>query len=112
MKQQENYLEKIPVRGNFEWSKDDDGIVTLEVENKGIVNKLAQMILKKPKISYIHLDKMGSFIWPIIDGQKSILEISESVKEAFGEEAEPLYERLCKYFQILASYGFVTFKDA
>ena len=111
MKKQENYLEKIPVKGNFEWKKDDEGIVTLEIENKGIVNKIFQKLLKKPKISYIHLDKMGSFVWPIIDGEKTILDISEDVKREFGEDANPLYERLCKYFQILESYGFVTFKE-
>jgi len=111
MKKEENYLEKIPARGNFEWTTDNDGLVTLQIENKGIFNKIAQKLFKKPKISYVHLDKMGSFIWPIIDGKKSILEISEDVDKEFGEEAKPLYERLAKYFQILSSYGFVTFKE-
>ena len=109
MKKEENYLEKIPARGDFEWTT-DDGIVTLQVVNKGIFNKIAQKLFKKPKISYVHLDKMGSFIWPLIDGEKSILDIAEAVDKEFGEEAKPLYERLAKFFQILASYGFVTFK--
>lgn len=111
MKKEENYLEKIPVRGGFEWTTDDEGIVTLQIENKGIFNKIAQKLFKKPKISYVHLDKMGSFIWPQIDGEKSILDISETVDREFGEDAKPLYERLAKFFQILASYGFVTFKE-
>lgn len=111
MKKEENYLEKVPVKGDFKWTTDDEGIVTLEIENKGIVNKISQKLFKKPKISYVHLDKMGSFVWPVINGEKSILDISEEVDKEFGEEAKPLYERLCKYFQILESYGFVTFKE-
>lgn len=110
MKKEENYLEKIPVRGDFEWKTDEDGIVTLEIVNKGVFNRVAQKLFKKPRISYVHLDKMGSFIWPIIDGEKSILDMAEAVDKEFGEEAKPLYERLAKFFQILASYGFVTFK--
>ena len=110
MKKEENYLDKIPQKGNFEWKADDDGIVTLCIENKGVFNKIAQKLFKKPRISYVHLDKMGSFVWPIIDGEKSILDISADVDKEFGEDAKPLYERLAKYFQILASYGFVTFK--
>ena len=110
MKKQENYLDKIPEKGDFRWTKDDDGIVTLEIENKGIVNKICQKLFNKPKISYVHLDKMGSFVWPIIDGEKSILEILEYVDKEFGEEANPLYERLCEYFRRLESYGFVIFK--
>ena len=29
--------------------------------------------------------------------------------EHFGEKAEPLYERLSQYFQILENYKFITF---
>lgn len=106
----ENYLEKIPVRAEIEWETDSDGNVTLHIENKGVMNKFAQVLFKKPKISYIHLDEMGSFIWPLIDGEKDILKIGESVKEHFGEKAEPLYERLSKYIQTLETYKFIQTK--
>ena len=106
-----NYLDNIPCKKEgIGWNTDENGIVSLEIENKGIFNRLFQLILKKPKITYIHLDEMGSFIWPIVDGQKSITEIGTLVDEHFGEKAAPLYERLAKYFQILESYKFITFK--
>lgn len=104
----ENYLEKIPVKNpEIGWKTDEEGKVTLEIENKGVFNRIFQKLLKKPKISYIHLDEMGSFIWPLIDGEKDIIELGKFVEEHFGEKAKPLYERLAKYFQILESYGFV-----
>ena len=93
------------------WSKDEDGIVTLDIENKGFFNRLAQLLFKKPKVSHIHLDKMGSFIWPLMDGDKDIVKIGEIVKEHFGEKAEPLYERLATFFKILDSYSFVTWNN-
>ncbi len=106
-----NYLEKIPFRNeSINWTKNENGIVTLEIENKGIFNKLAQKLLKKPKITYIHLDELGSFSWQMTDGEKDILAIGKDVKEKFGEKAEPLYERLAKFFQIVHSYGFIKFK--
>ena len=105
-----NYLDKKPQRKDgLGWSTDEGGKVTLEIPNKGFFNRLFQFLLKKPKISYVHLDEMGSFVWPIMDGEKTITEIGVLVKEKFGENAEPLYERLAKYFQILESYGFITF---
>ena len=108
----ENYLDKIPLKNDkLGWSKSDDGKITLEIENKGFFNRLAQKLFKKPKISYIHLDDMGSFVWPFIDGENDIKAIGKLVDEHFGEAAHPLYERLTKYFSILASYGFVSFKD-
>ncbi len=106
-----NYLDNKPVKNpDINWTTDDEGKVTLEIENKGIANRIAQKLIKKPKISYIHLDEMGSFIWPLIDGERNITDISVFVKEHFGENAEPLYERLAKFIKILESYKFISFK--
>ncbi len=107
----ENYLERIPVRSPLIGFKaDDTGIVTLEKENKGIFNRIAQKLFKRPKVSYIHLDAQGSFVWLLVDGKKRILDMADEVRAEFGEDAEPLYERLAKYIQILESYDFVSFK--
>lgn len=104
---QENFLERMPLRkSNIKWSVKDE-IVTLEIENKGFFNRLAQRFFKKPKISYIHLDEMGSFIWTLLDGKTNIIEIGKLVQEKFGEKANPLYERLSKYISILKCYGFL-----
>lgn len=108
-----NYLEQVPLRNpSINWVTNDKGDVTLEIENTGFANRLAQKFFKKPKISYVHLDEFGSFIWPLIDGDSDIIKIGETVKENFGEKANPLYERLAKFFEILKSYNFITFKDA
>ncbi len=108
-KNSKNYLEFVPIR-KIERFSEENGVITLEIENKGVFNRVAQKLLKKPKISYIHLDEMGSFVWPLIDGERNITDIGVFVKEHFGEKAEPLYERLAKYFKVLESYGFVEFK--
>lgn len=107
----ENYLERCPVRlEGIMWSADEHGIITLDIENKGFFNSVAQKFFHKPKISHIHLDEMGSFLWPLLDGEKDIIALGVLIKEQFGEKAEPLYERLAKYFQILDSYSFIQWK--
>ncbi len=93
------------------WSADEKGIVTLDIENVGFFNRLAQKFFKRPPVSHIHLDEMGSFVWPLMDGEKDIAVLGVLVKEHFGDAAEPLYERLAKYFQILDSYSFVEWKE-
>lgn len=109
----QNYLERRPVRAaGLKWSCDEKGLVTLDIENKGIFNRAAQLLFKKPKVSHVHLDELGSFVWPLIDGSKTILDIGAEVEAHFGEKAHPLYERLAKYFQILDSYRFVEWNEA
>ena len=105
----ENYLLRKPMRHpSLRWTTGEDGIVTLERDNVGFANRLAQKLLRKPKVSYIHLDAMGSFLWPLLDGEQDLTALGKLVDARFGEEAHPLYERLAKYVQILDSYGFIA----
>jgi len=97
-------------RHEIEWTKDAEGIVTLNIKNTGFFNKMAQKFLKKPPVTYIHLDEMGSFVWPLMDGEADIIMLGKVVEEHFGEKAHPLYERLAKFFQILDSYKFIEWK--
>lgn len=107
----ENYLERKPARPEgISWSADENGIITLDIENTGAFNRIAQKFFKKPKVTHIHLDEIGSFVWPLLDGEKNIIELGKEVEKHFSEKANPLYERLAKYFQILDSYHFVEWK--
>lgn len=107
----ENYLEKKPMKKQgLGWNKEKSGEILLEIQNKGIFNRIAQKLIKKPPVTYVHLDAMGSFIWPLIDGNRTIAEIGKEVHENFADDAEPLYERLAQYFKILENYNFIEFQ--
>ena len=106
-----NYLDYIPVHNDkYSYTVSDTGEVTIFMENKGAFNKIAQVCFKKPKVSQIHLYEMGNFIWVLMDGKRTVYDISQLVKEHFGEKAEPLYNRLVQYIRNLESYGFITLK--
>ena len=110
-KQKKNYLELIPERAErIVWETGENGIVVLQVENTGVFNRIAQKLFKRPRYTKVHMDRYGSFLWPLIDGEKTVLELADLQKQAFGEEVEPLYPRIVKYFQIVESYHFIRFK--
>lgn len=105
-----NYLDLIPRRNEaLRWHRDLKERVILEIENTGIMNTIAQKVFGKPRFTKVHLDAQGTFIWPLIDGEKTVADIAALVKEEFGEKAEPLYPRIVKYFQIVESYNFIEF---
>lgn len=111
-KQLKNYLDFIPVHNEeFRAETDEQGAVAILMENRGCFNAIAQKIFKKPKISYIHLDEMGSFIWPLMDGQRTVYDIAELVRDRFGDKADPLYDRLVQYMRNLESYQFIQMKS-
>lgn len=110
MKKNENYLDYIPMV-NKKWEINKDGVVDLTVENKGVFNTIAQKIFKKPRFSFISLDKYGSFVWQNIDGKKSIYEIGQKLKEEHKEAGQQLYERLAKFIGILESNKYIIFTN-
>lgn len=109
-KDDKNYLDFIAVKNpDYTWKKDDKDMIVVEVVRKGFFNKIAEKIFKVPQKTDVMLDEYGSFIWLLMDGKKSIFDISKYVSENFGEDAEPLMNRLVQFFKILHSNAFITF---
>lgn len=110
-KEEKNILDYVPVKDEkLKWDMDENGAVTIHMENKGFFAFVAQKAFNRPRYSHIALEKFGSFIWPRIDGEKSIYDIAREVKLEFGEEAEPLYDRILLYFRTLYGHNFIKWK--
>lgn len=110
MSKEKNFLDFVPVISSINTWSEKDGKVTIHMVNKGFYPWIAQTFFKRPKVSHIDLDEYGSFIWKQIDGEKNVGEIAIVLKEKYGDKAEPLYNRLVKYMQILRNNRFVYFK--
>lgn len=111
-KQSKNYLDLIPRRApELRWSSGEEGLVVLEVENTGIFNRIAQKLFKRPKYTKVHMEKYGSFLWPLIDGKRTVMELADLQEERFGDEVQPVYPRVVKYMQIMESYHFISLTE-
>ena len=109
LRKTDNYLELIPIRvKDQDWKEDEDGLVKIIIHRNGLLEKIVRPFVKSPKTMTIDLDGLGSCVWKAIDGKKTVGEIAEEVKQQFGEDAEPLYERLATYVNILRNNKFVT----
>ena len=107
-KPNDNYLDYVfKIKEGLVRSEDDSGQVTVDMENKGFTNRVAQRFFNRPAVSHIRLEGMGSFIFKSIDGERTVYDIGQLVKAEFGEKAEPLYERLCTYMKQLEKVRFI-----
>ena len=66
--------------------------------------------MKSPNFK-IKLDDIGTFIWDRCNGENTVQEIGDQLKEKFGDKVEPLYDRLRMFFQNLEKNKFITFKN-
>ena len=109
-KNKENYLDYIPKHNSlYPFVQNNEGHIEIAIQNKGLFNRIAQIFFKRPKRSNIELDDFGSFIWECIDGKSTVYEIGIHVKEKFGEQAEPLYQRLSQFIQTLHNNEFIVY---
>lgn len=99
-KKETNLLELIPMRVS-DWKDNDDELVTLILPKfKSKIGKAFASMIKNPTYE-VKLDKIGAFLWKKCDGNKNVYDISEDMVKEFGEEIEPVYERIKIFINML-----------
>ncbi|MFZ5969865.1 MAG: PqqD family protein [Bacillota bacterium] len=107
----DNFLELIPKKSKiFSWSELEDGNVQILINRDGVLDKIVRLFFKTPEVMRIDLDKYGSCVWKAIDGSRNIEAIGEILRNEFGNEIEPFYERFGTYINILRNNHFITLK--
>lgn len=108
MKNGENYLLRRPLRREeLPWTQDADGLVTVQVFHRGLWDRLFQRLLHKPETTRVRLDALGSFLWPLLDGERDLLALGQELEGRFGAEAQPLYPRLSLWMAALERCRFI-----
>ncbi len=98
----------IPLRSeSIDWTADGNGFVTITMENRGFFNKALQLLMNKPKRSFIHLDEKGSFFWLKADGSHTLEEIAVSSAERFEEAPDISLTAAEKFLEILCGCKFI-----
>lgn len=98
----------IPLRSeSIDWTADANGYVTITMENRGFFNKALQLLMNKPKRSFIHLDEKGSFFWLKADGSHTLEEIAVSSAERFEEAPDMSLAAAERFLEILCGCKFI-----
>lgn len=109
-KQGVSLFDLVPIKNpTIYWEMTPAGYIRLQVEEKGIISKCKRLITGAPVSNQIVLDKFGSFIWVKMDGRHTVEEIGTMLYQQFGEETEPLEERLESHFSALKRHHLIVF---
>jgi hypothetical protein len=110
--QEYNLLELTPQRTR-DYEIDDEGLVTIKLPR--FKSEALRVLLvprwKRPHV-HLRLDRIGSFVWKQCDGGCTVNVIAERMKEQFGEDAEPVHERLRVFLQQLHRSTWITLHTA
>lgn len=105
-----NLLDLVPVK-NIHWEKTEEGLVVLLKPKfqHPFLRKHLLPRLKRPHFK-VKLDAVGSFVWEQCDGKQTVQEVAQNLKKKFGEEVEPLYERIAMFLQTLEKNRFIYYE--
>jgi len=105
-----NLLDLTPQQ-SCEYDIDEEGLVTVKIP-RFKSEALRYFLVPRWKSPYVHmrLDRFGSFVWMQCDGSRTIGVIGERMVEEFGEDVEPVYERLRAFFHQLSRNTFITLR--
>ena len=113
LKISKNYFDGVPRRQEDRpWRVKEDGIVEIDMENKGFYHFIAQKFFRKPRVSHISLDRYGSVVWQSIDGKNTVLDVIHIMEKEFPGETDRMLDRVVTYLATLQRSGFITMGGA
>lgn len=107
-KKSDNFLLYVPKKKHTTW-EERKGKVFLIFHHDKLIERFMRWLVKKPTVTDIELDDMASFVWKLIDGQKTMGQIMDKMREKYGDKCEPLEERLGMYISYLNRRGWISF---
>jgi hypothetical protein len=115
-KETRNYLMLIPARLVDEYIIDDNGKITLMVP-KFKNEKFRNWFIPKRKTTHfnVHLDEMGSLVWGLIDGKRSVETLCLLLEDRLREQYRPinqLEERVTYFLTQLHKNEFILLNEA
>ncbi|ASJ15334.1 PqqD family protein [Thermococcus radiotolerans] len=105
----EEYMNLVPVRNEKVELKKIEGKYYLLIPMESKLDFLARKLHGEHR--RIELDEIGAYTWELCDGRRTVKEIGKALKARFGDEVEPLYERLITFLFELGKRYLVEFKN-
>lgn len=105
-----NLLELVPERLRA-FEVDDEGIVTVNTPRfkQEWMRRHLVPRWKNPSI-LTRLDAVGSHVWMHIDGTRNVADIAAACVDRFGDDIQPVYERLPLFIRAMRDRGFIALR--
>ncbi len=103
-----NLLDMVPVRRKG--LERDGDFLKVPVYRSEFGERMAERLDLRTRRG-IRLDPYGWAIWELSNGVRDIRKIGELVRRRFGEEVEPLYPRLSKFYAYMVKLELMKISD-
>ena len=105
----DEFLSFIPVRADYEWMVDDEGLVHITVPkfHSALGKRFCQLIRRENSFT-ADMDRLGSIVWLHCDGRNSVKDILDVLKKEYDDEKD-LGQRLFLFLQQMRNLNYLQF---
>ena len=105
-----NLLDLVPLRLVAE-SQRIEGCVCVEFPRfRSAPGRLFGRAFRASRTIRLTLDDKSTAVWDLIDGRRSVEQIGATLQRKYGEEIEPVYERLAKLLEIMVKNQLIRYE--
>lgn len=109
----QNYMDTILIPNPAQkWSESEDGMIVIDMENKGFYHRIAQKFFHRPKVSHIALDAYGTAVWKALDGNRSVFDVVCLMKKQYPKEEKRMLDRVVTFLHTLQVNRFIIIKKS
>jgi hypothetical protein len=103
------FLSYIPVRANYEWSVDEEGLVHIKVPKfqSNLGKKLCRLVRRKETFT-ADMDRLGSLVWLHCDGKNNVEDILQVLEKEYSDEKD-LDQRLFLFLQQMKNLNYISY---
>ncbi len=105
-----NLLTLVPDRLRDFEMEGEKAVILLPRFASGWSSRHIQPRLKKPTMK-VELDEIGTMVWQLIDGHRTVMDITEKVGAHFGERVNPPHVRVGMFITMMKNEGMIELKD-
>lgn len=106
---EENFLLYKPLRKIQNWEANDEKVKLIFEHNKPI-ERFIRRFTKKSEFRDIELDEMGSLVWKLCDGHKTVYDIALDMVKKFDDSEQNAIDRLIIFLKYLSRKEWITFE--
>ncbi|PJB78952.1 MAG: PqqD family protein [Acidobacteria bacterium CG_4_9_14_3_um_filter_49_7] len=105
-----NLLTLVPNRIREFEMEGEKAVILLPRFSSGWPSRHIQPRLKKPTMR-VRLDEIGTMVWQLVDGKRTVMEITELIGERFGKRVIPPHERVGIFITMMKNEGMIKLED-
>ena len=98
-------LRELRVIPLVELQRDDAGAYVERERGRSRLGRLLERWLRVPRTVRVELDEFGAAAWKAMRGGVPVRQVGEALRHEFGDDAEPLWERLGEFLAMAERGG-------